>query len=354
MQPVVLQLEHGITFASSSEDAFALNDPISGQIKDAQVQGNALVLRSAIGYKAASASMGSGKAFEQATRFLVGNMLRSVTKKLEIEMLYGQVGYGVVDSVSGTDIVITAAEWASGIWAGAEGMPVEIYDVTGVTQRTGAATVTAVNFATKTISLSALPTGTVATDVVWHKGAKGKEFAGIHKILTETSSLFGINPSQYSMFKGNSYNAAGALSFAKVQEAISKAVEKGLDSDVCVMVSPAVWSDLLTDQAALRMFDSSYSSGKSENGAKELMFHGQNGKIEIIPSIYVKNGYAYVLYLEDMVRIGSSDVTFKRPGRDGEFFLELPNAAGYELRLYCDQALFCASPAKNVLITGIT
>ena len=60
-----------MTFASSSEDAFTLNDPIAGQIKDAQVQGNALVLRSAIGYKAASASMGSNKAFEQATKFLV-------------------------------------------------------------------------------------------------------------------------------------------------------------------------------------------------------------------------------------------------------------------------------------------
>lgn len=323
------------------------------QIKDAQVQGNALVLRSAIGYKAASASMGSNKAFEQATKFLVGNMLRSVTKKLEIEMLYGQMGYGIVASTGASDIVISAAEWASGIWAGAEGMPIEIYDATGATLRGSAVTVTAVDFATRTLTLSSLPAGTVATDVVWHKGAKGKEFAGIHKILTETSSLFGISPTQYSLFKGNTYNAAGALSFAKVQEAISKAVEKGLDSDVCVMVSPATWSDLLTDQAALRMFDSSYSPAKSENGAKELMFHGQNGKIEIIPSIYVKQGYAYVLYVDDMVRIGSSDVTFKRPGREGEFFLELPNAAGYELRIFCDQALFCASPAKNVLISGI-
>lgn len=353
-QPVVLGQEHGVTFASSSEDAFALVDPVAGQIKDASVQGNALVLRSAIGYKAASASMGSNKAFEQATKFLVGNMLRSVTKKLEIEMLYGQVGYGVVDSVVGQVVKIVAAEWAPGIWAGAEQMPVEIRDVTGATSR-GLGVIAAVSFENKTITIDNAVTAAavVPGDIIWHKGAYGKEFAGLHKIITNTGVLFGIDASQYTLFKGNTYPAGGALSFAKVQEAIAKAVEKGLDNDVIVMVNPLTWADLLTDQAALRMYDSSYSSTKSETGSKELMFHGQNGKVEIIPSIYVKQGYAYVLSTDDMVRIGSSDVTFKRPGREGEFFLELPNAAGYELRLYCDQALFCASPAKNVLITGI-
>lgn len=352
-QPVVLGLEHGVTFASSSEDAFQLNDPIAGQIKDAQVQGNALVLRSAIGYKAASASMGSAKAFEQATKFLVGNMLRSVTKKLEIEMLYGQVGYGVVASTASTVITITTAEWAPGIWGGAENMPIEIRNAAGSVSR-GNAVITAVDFAAKTITVDALPGGTVATDVIWHKGAYGKEFAGLHKIITNTGVLFNIDATAYTLFRGNTYDAgSAALSFAKVQEAIAKAVEKGLDSDVMVLVNPNTWSDLLTDQAALRMYDSSYSSSKMETGAKELKFHGQNGMIEIVPSIYCKQGYAYVLHTDDMVRIGSSDVTFKRPGREGEFFLELPNAAGYELRLYCDQALFCSSPAMNVLITNI-
>lgn len=352
-QPVVLGQEHGITFASSTEDAFTLNPPIAGQIQDAQVRGNALVLRSAIGYKAASASMSGTAAFEQATKFLVGNMLRSVTKKLEIEMLYGQVGYAAVASTAGVTITIATAEWAPGIWAGAEQMPIEIRDVTGATSR-GTATVVSVDFETKIVTLSALPAGTVATDVVWHLGAYGKEFAGIHKIITNTGVLFGIDSSVYTLFKGNQYSAgSAALSFAKVQEAVAKAVEKGLDNDVMVLVNPNTWSDLLTDQAALRMYDSSYSSGKMENGAKELSFHGQNGMIEIVPSIYCKQGYAYVLSTDDMVRIGSSEVTFKRPGKEGDFFRELENAAGYELRCYCDQALFTHSPAKNVLIKDI-
>jgi hypothetical protein len=33
----------------------------------------------------------------------------------------------------------------------------------------------------------------------------------------------------------------------------------------------------------------------------------------------VKEGYAYILAMEDFMRIGSTDVTFKSPGGDGEF-----------------------------------
>lgn len=353
-QPVVLGQEHGVTFAGAGDDAFTLEAPVAGQIKDAQVRGTQLVLRSVMGYASASrSSEGGAKAFKQATKFLVGNMLRSVTKKLEIEMLYGQIGYGVVASTAGTVVTIPAAEWAPGIWAGAENMPIEIRDVAGSTVR-GTAKIVSVSFENKTITLDTLPAGTVATDVIWHKGAYSNEFAGIHKIITNTGTIFNIDASQYSLFKGNTYSAgSAALSFAKIQEAIAKAVEKGLDNDVMVIVNPSVWADLLTDQAALRMTDSSYSTSVSENGSKEIKFHGQNGAIEIVPSIYCKQGYAYVISPDEMVRIGSTDVTFKRPGKGDEFFRELENAAGYELRCYTDQALFCHAPGKNVLINNI-
>lgn len=354
-QPVILGHEHGVTFAgATSIDAFNLNDAVPGQMKDATVQGTQLVLRSVIGYGAATRSAeGGAKAFEQATKYLIGNMLRSVTKKLEIEMLYGQVGYATMDTIQTavTVVAIPASEWAPGIWAGAENMPIDIRDSSGGNSRQRI--VTAVDFENKQITVDSAVTIAVG-DVIWHKGAYGNEFAGLHKIITNTSTIFGINAANYSLFKGNEYDAGNAaLSFAKIQEAVAKAVEKGLDSDVMVLVNPNAWADLLTDQAALRMFDSSFSPSKMENGSKELMFHGQNGKIEIVPSIYCKQGFAYVLSLDEMVRIGSTDVTFKRPAKGDEFFRDLESAAGYELRCYCDQALFCHAPAKNVLIRNI-
>lgn len=354
-QPVILGMEHGVTFAASEEDAFALNPAVAGQIKNAEVRGNALVLRSVIGYKAISASIGSEAAFQEATKYLVANMLRSVTKKLEIEMLYGTKGYGKVAAKSGSTIEIEAAEWAPGIWAGAEGMPIDIVDSDGVTINQQA-TVVSVNFETKIVTLSAPVAADVAAgDTVFHKGALGKEFKGIHAILEQQSGdLFNINQSTYNLFRGNVYDCSGdELSFDHLNNAIARAVEKGLDSRVICMVNPRTWADLLTEQAALRKYDSSYSSAKLEQGSKGLLFHSQNGEIEIVPSIYVKEGFAYMIEPSSFMRVGSQDVSFKRPGFGDDFFRELDSAAGFELRCYCDQALFTSQPSHNVLIKGI-
>lgn len=356
-QPVILGLEHGVTFAGSDEDAFNLNAPVAGQVKDAQVKGSPAVLRSLLGYVAASrAALGGQKAFMDATKFLVANMLRSMAKKMEIQMLYGQMGYAAVASAATTAVTISTAEWAPGIWAGAEGMPIEIRDAAGSTSR-GEFKVISVNMDTRVITLNAdaAAAGVVATDVIWHKGAFGNEFPGIHKILSISSgTLFNIDVGTYNLFRGNVYSAgSAALSFTKLNLAAARAVEKGLEGPLLAMVNPRAWANMLSDQAALRRYDGSYSAAKMENGGEKLMFHSQNGLIEIEPSIYVKEGYGYLLSIEDWFRVGSTDMTFKRPGQGEEFFRDLENSAAYELRLYTDQAVFCMAPAKNVLITGI-
>lgn len=355
-QPVILGLEHGVTFASSDDDAFTLATPVAGQIKDATVRGSPMVLRSLLGYVAASrAVQGGAQAFMEATKFLVANMLRSMAKKLEIEMLYGQMGYAIASSVSGTGpyvITVDTKEWAPGIWAGAEGMPIEWVNTSAV-QGTGV--VTAVDMTARTVTLT-LSTGSapVASDVVYHKGAYGNEFPGIHKIITNTGSLFGINATQYQLFKGNSYSASSAaLSFTKLNLAAARAVEKGLDSKLLVLVNPRTWANLLSDQAALRMYDSSYSSAKVEAGSKSITFYSQNGELSIEPSIYVKEGYAFMLCIEDWMRVGSQDISFKRPGMGDEFVSNVESAAAFEFRLFTDQAIFTSSPGKNVVITDI-
>lgn len=343
-----------VTFAGPQDDAFDLNPAISGQVKDAVVQGTQLVMRSAMGLASASrAAEGGAKAFQQATKYLVGNMLRSVMKKLEIEMLYGQVGYATLAAgFTGNVMTIPQDQWAPGIWAGSEKMPLEIRSSGGTLR--GYCAVASVNFDNHEVTVDLAPAGVVATDIVYHKGAYGNEFAGIHKVITNSSTIFGIDASQYSLFKGNTYDAGtAALSFAKVQSAISKAVEKGLDNDAVVIVNPASWSDLLSDQASLRMYDSSFSPSSMENGSKELKFHSQNGAIQVIPSIYCKQGFAYILSTDEMVRIGSTDITFKRPGRGDEFFRDMDQSSAVELRCYTDQAFFCHAPGKNVLINNI-
>lgn len=353
-QPVILGLEHGMTFASSEDDAFNLQSAVAGTIKDAQIKGCPAVLRSLLGYSAASrAAQGGAKAFMDATKYLVANMLRSAAKKIEIELLYGQSGYGAAETSTGTTITVTTAEWAPGIWAGAENLTIEVRDVAGTTIR-GTAQITGVSFSLRTLTISNALNIT-ATDVIWHNGAYGNEFIGIHKIVTMTTgTLFNINVASYNLFRGNTYSAGdAALSFGKLNLATARAVEKGMEDKLTCFVNPRGWANMLNDQAALRKYDQSYSKTKLENGSQALEFFSQNGTLVIVPSVYVKEGYAYMLSLEDWSRVGSTDLTFNRPGQEGRFFRDLENQAAYELRLYTDQAVFCAAPGRNVVITNI-
>ena len=72
-----------------------------------------------------------------------------------------------------------------------------------------------------------------------------------------------------------------------------------------------------------------------------------------MPSIYVKEGYAYLLSAEEWTRVGSTDMTFNIPGRTDEFLRQASDAAAYELRLYTDQAVFTSAPGRNVLINDV-
>ena len=325
-------------------------------IKDAQIKGSPAVLRSFLGYVAASrAAQGDKQAFMDATKYLVANMLRSMAKKIEIEALYGQKGYGTVASSAANVITITTAEWAPGIWGGAEGLTIEVRSSDNSTSR-GTAVITGVSFENRTLTLSSTIPGVTANDNIYHFGAYGNEFVGIHNIINQTTgTLFNISVSQYNLFRGNQYDAqSGALSFTKLNLAAARAVEKGLDGKLVAMVNPRGWANMLSDQAALRKYDGSWSRDRLENGSQKLTFFSQNGEIEIVPSIYVKEGYAYLLSIEDWMRVGSTDMTFKRPGQGDQFFRDLENSAGYELRLYTDQAVFCSAIARNVIIYNIT
>lgn len=359
-QPVVLGLEHGVTYGGPNGDAFALNSSIAGVMKDAQVQGYEMVLRSVLSVAAASRSLNSASSFEKSTKHLVANMLRSFSRRLEVQLLYGKRGIGTVSGVAGQVITITDASWAPGIWSGAESMVVDVYQSDRTTLRKANLEISAVSFDNRTITIVAGTSlsGIAANDVIFYKGANGNEFDGIDNIIRNTGTLFNISASSYNLWQGNVQGNSGTnrdLSFRIITDAVTRLVEKGLaDQEVLVLINPVQFDVLLEEQDAKRLYDSSYGKDKATAGAKEIEFYSQNGKIKIISSIYVKAGSAYVLCLDEFVRVGSSDITFNMPGFEGEFFRVLNDANGYELRAYTDQALFCSAPGRNAVIDDLS
>ena len=353
-QPVSLTLEHGFTYGGTGGSVFNLEAANAGVMKDAQVQGHEMVLRSAISIGAVSRSLNSATSFEKATKHLVANMLRSFTRRLEVQMLYGKRGLATVGSLSGQAAVINADFWAPGIWSGAEGMRVDVYQSDRSTVRVLDLEISSVAFDTRTITFVANAGTLTAGDILYYKGSNSNEFDGVESIIRNTGTIFNINAASYNLWQGSVVTAAVDISFELITNGLTKLVEKGLvERKVQCLIHPKQFDVLLADLASKRSFDQSYKSGEAVDGHKAIKFFSQNGEIEVIPSIYVKQSHAFILCLEEFMRVGARDVSFDMPGYEGEFFRLLSDSNGYELRAYTDQALLCQAPGLQCLIEDL-
>lgn len=310
------------------------------------------------------------------------NMLKSSEKRLEIAMLYGNIGIGkaALQSVTIADsmlpFVVSTASWATGIWTGSENANIVFAyqsDNTAV-DSLRSFKIAKVDVDNRTIYVSAGTAGTPGTlttletaieahalDIYFYGSVSGSagtfafaEMSGLQKIITNTGSLFGIDASQYDLWKGNSVPVTGQLTMAKVLSAVSRAVQRGLDTDAVVLVNPSTWADLASNLAALRRFDGSYSRKKNSNGSEELEYISQNGALKIVSYNIVKEGDCFIFPEDKVMRIGARELGLNDPTRPAdEIFFTIPGKAGVGLRAYTNQAIFVETPAQTVYISGI-
>lgn len=368
-QPVCLANESGVTYAASSDGAFALNASVAMTLQNALVDSYQIALRARIDYDSASRAAAGEKAFDNVISPVVKSMLESISKRLEVNFLYGQTGLGVPSTYTNTNatktvLTISDASWAPGIWAGMKDATIDIVANETVINTTGALTISAVDIANKKITvtgasadITAIQNEITATGTgcdIYFYGSYGKEAPGIDKIITNTGTLFDIDAATYDLWKGNSIAIDAALTLAKLDDSIVTAVAMGLDENATVFISPKTWSKLMSDQAALRSYDASYSTKKSVNGFEVLEFHSQIGMLEVASHPYVKQGEGFIVPLSRVIRVGSTDVTFSNPANNMKFFIELQDYAGFELRCYSNQTIFSEAPSRMTKLTGIT
>jgi hypothetical protein len=365
-QPVLLALPTGMTFGVG---AVALVTPVASTMGDAQIAGAGMTLADRITYDvAAKAASGGVRAFVEATELIVDALTQSMSKFIEIELMWGSSPHGTLgESTVHTGattvgvITIDLAEWSAGIWSGMENINIDAYNAGVLVNALAPLVVTSVNVSTRVVTVSGNATDVAAVNTangtalqLFPYLAFGQEMQGYYNILANTGTMFNINSATYALWQSNVYSALStALNFGKVQSAVALATARGLMEDVTVFVNPKTYSNLITSQAGARRYDSSYKKNELENGTESLCFYGPNGKIEIVGHIFMKEGYAFILPLKRCQRTGATDLTFTLPGMPGEFFLQLPGYTAYELRCYTLQAAFLNSPAKGVLINLI-
>ncbi len=380
-QPVILTGEQGFTYSLDSQNAYDLNDSIGMAMQSAVVPGADIVLDSTVGYNQAARASHSATSFKTVMSTKFENMLKSAAHRLEIAYLYGQdhIGQAALQSVATTDplaIIIDTDEWATGIWSGAENAQVVfVYqaDNTAV-DSLRSFTVEKVNPDTRTVYFGPGTAGTAgalatletaieahALNIHFYGSCSGStssfayaEMAGLKKILTNTGSLFGIDAAIYDLWRGNSVTVTGQLTMAKVLSGLSRPIGRGLEEDVILWVNPSTWADLASNLAALRRFDGSYKTSKNTNGAQELEYYSQNGKITIVSYNIVKEGDCIVVPPSKVMRIGARELSLNDPTRPSdEIFFTIPGKAGVGIRAYTNQAIFLEAPAQGLYITGI-
>lgn len=374
-QPVVLARAQGYTLDSSGGTAFTLNAVQAATSKDAQINGAEFVLRESISYAAAARALkqkdsGSRKrAFVKATAYVLENMIESAAFVRELELLYGggtgtaSQGIGTVNSRtddSGTSQTfdITLPTWADGIWAGMENAYVDVYDTTMATKRNSSGTmqVTAVDLDNRAITFlgtEAEMDNIVATDKIVLRGAKTAEMVGLQTAAANTGTLWNISASTYGLWKASTYSAAsGSMTFTKMLKALNKPAARGLKARYCFWTSTPTWTDMMNDLAALRRY-SDRAKGSLTQGANGLQFEGQSGQIDIKHHPMMKGGISIGYAPKYAMRVGATDITFQLPGGKENFFRELNDNAGFELRCYWNQAPFIRRMATVAYVTNI-
>ena len=363
--PCVLQSSQGVSYLGETGDAQSLQNAINAVMKEAQVKGSELNIRGQLSYKALSqASTAGARAFKKSSSWLVEDMANVAFTRLELSTLHGQVGLGVVASVNAIagSVVISDESYATGIWVVLEGALFDFWD--GATKRCTAKLIKVesdlrqLTFAAPTFGV--LDNTSLGADI-FPAGAKTgettfNEMCGLFKQYSTTSGrLFNIDDRQnYSLLQGNVVSNVGEISSAKIVEACSKAVDKGLMTDAIVLVGTKTFADLNAENMGLRMFDSSYAGAKAENGSQALSYDHINGKLSVVCHPFVKSGQALIMDPNDALFVGSSKPTFEIPGMPEKFFRLVQDYNAVELQNYADLAVFVHKPGQGVVLTGIT
>lgn len=365
---VILRRPQGITTQKTSAGTiYTLNDARAPKSEPARLSGTEIIMRDQVAYGLVSAAQKAGPtAYESAVSEILMGLAEQHRYFLETMMLYGQSsnGIGRIESVSGAgttrDWVITKAQWAPGLWVQAENATLDVYNNHSGTKRNTNAVivVTGVNTDTRTVSVSgnaADLTAVVAGDMIVFEDQDSESFYGADAIISNTGSLFGISAATYSLWKGNTRDVGAApLTLAQLHSGVTQAAVKGGLGDMLVLLNTFAWQDLIDDQGALRRF-AGETKKEYVQGAEAISFYGSNGgKLEIMPHPMVKCGDAFAFCTDDWIRGGESDLTNALPGTSNEdFFHEIPNQSGFEVRNFSSQFLLCKRPARQLKISNI-
>tara|TARA_R110002126_G_scaffold42101_2_gene122015 strand:- start:13613 stop:14827 length:1215 start_codon:yes stop_codon:yes gene_type:complete len=344
---VQLTHEHGFSVGQGS---ITLGGAVAQETAKATVEGYSVILQSRVSYDLVTRAKTDKKAFAKFSDSKFIPMVDSFQKRCEIYNIgYSRQSLGKVVSNTSGALVISNDTWCAALWAGSKGTVLEAFtDVAAGTQHDTDLTISAVDIANKTVTVTGTSTAVVQDDLLFYKDHAANGPYGLTDIAANAGTLYGISAVTYELWKAQTYDVGtSALTLGKILEASGQAAEFGAEDLTCLCPIKAFQS-LVSDEAALRQYGN--FSKKGENGFEQLSFHGANGTIEVVPYRFIKDGEAIMFPEKWTYRIGSSDVT-NRIAKDGDIMFDLESTSDKEMRMFADFTVFCERPSNIVRMT---
>jgi hypothetical protein len=346
--------EHGFTVGQGE---LTLNAAVAQTTVNAKVDAYQIILRSRVSYDLINRAKTTKAAFARFNDSKFIPMVESFRKREELLAIYGRDGLGKVSGNSSGTLTISADTWCPSLWLGTEGAILEAFDskAASANQHNGDLTISSIDTANRYVVVTGTNAAVVANDHLYFKGDRTTTAhnapVGLMSIARNTGTLYNVSASSYALWASNSYDAGtSGLTLAKVLEAAAKSADKGCDEKLTCLVPVKAFQNLVSDQAALRKYDASYSKSKFENGAETISFYGATGLIEIVPYMYMKQGEAVLFPERYTYRIGSTEMT-NVVGPGGDIVFDLESTSSKEMRLIAEWTVFCERPGWITYIT---
>jgi hypothetical protein len=341
-----VQLSDELGFSVGQGD-ITLNGNINQSAARATVDAYSLVLQSRASYDLISRASSEKKAFAKFVDSKFIPMAESFQRRQEILHCWGRDSLGQVSGNSTGVLTLTEGSFCPTLWLGLKGAVIEAWTAkTGGSQHNGDLTISAVDVANRTVTVTGTSSSVVANDYLFFKGTQDAGHYGLMAIAKNTGTIFGISASTYELWKGNSYDVGtSALTLGKLLQAAALAANKGCNEKLKALVPISAFQSLVSDEAALRQY-TAYTE-KAENGFKKISFYGASGEIEVVPYHFMKAG-EFLIYPERWTYIlGSSEMTMAL-AKDGDMIFDLESTSAKELRLYSDLQIMCERPGYLV------
>ena len=289
--------------------------------------------------KAVRASRGDEGAFVDLLNTEMEQLIKSSSFNFG-RMLFGDGSgkLGTVSSVSGTTYTMDSVRNF------AVGMIVDIIGTGGESVAT-ARTVTGVDYANGTITLSGASATNAGNCGVYVQNSRDQEITGLGAIFSSSETLYGLTRADHPWLNPVKVEVDGAITENAVQKAIDLVEESAGSKVNFIVCSWGVRRALFKVLSAYRQIDTVELAG----GAKAITFNG----IPVVADRFCPSGTMYLLNTDDFRLHQLCDWQWLE-GENGRILAQVPGKPVYTATLVKYAELLCSRPCGQAVLTGIT